>query len=71
MDPESIEVIRAQPKGGVLNYEIRKIELSEGGREALETLGLDQPVAQVGKVLILTRPEGHFRKNDPLRITRP
>ncbi|MBI4460924.1 MAG: DUF1573 domain-containing protein [Acidobacteria bacterium] len=53
VDRESIEVFRAQPKGGVLKYAIRKIELSEGGKEALVTLGLDQPVAQVGRVMTL------------------
>ncbi|MBI3896112.1 MAG: DUF1573 domain-containing protein [Acidobacteria bacterium] len=53
VDRESIEVFRSQPKGGVSRYEIRKIELSEGGQEALVTMGLDTPVPQVGKILTL------------------
>ena len=53
VDSESIEVFRSQPKGGISRHEIRKIELLEGGKEALVTVGLDTPVPQLGRVMTL------------------
>ena len=54
VDPESRDVFRSQTHPGILKYEIKKIEMKNEGTEALVTVGVDQAVQMVGKVVTLS-----------------
>ncbi|MBI4465097.1 MAG: DUF1573 domain-containing protein [Acidobacteria bacterium] len=54
VDRESVEVFRSNPPSGFYKFQIQKVEFQKEGNEALVTLGLDTPVAQVGgKIMTL------------------
>ena len=63
VDSQSRDLFRANPPGRFHKFEVRKVEFLKDKREALVTVGVDMPVAQIGGTVMTLNAQTVWRES--------